>query len=221
MKLSERFEALKLRKRGYSLTEISRKLNVSKSTVSLWVRKTVLSDNAMIRLRKHVTNGQLKASENKKRDTKNLLKQYYDKAEKSLDNIVINKDLAKIICALIYWCEGGKYDNHVVRFVNSDPYLVATFLNLFRKSYKVDESKFRVCIHLHSYHSEVKQKKYWSNITKIPKRQFIKTYNKPNTGKCIRENYQGCVSIRYYDSNICRDLLATGRAFIVKYRGVG
>ena len=43
MKHEEKFKATGLRKDGYSLTEISKKLGVSKSSVSIWVRDLVLS----------------------------------------------------------------------------------------------------------------------------------------------------------------------------------
>lgn len=221
MKLIERIEAQKLRKRGYSLNEISSKVCVSKSTLSVWLRDICLSNKALSRLRKHVTNGQLVAAENKKRKTQELLKSYYENAESIVRKVSLNTDTIKIICAIMYWCEGGKYDDTKIQFVNSDPNLIATFLHFFRHSYEIDEKKFSLCIHLHGYHSEITQKKFWAKVTHISKDQFMKSYIKPNGGRRLKKDYPGCLAVNYYDAKITRDLIATGRAFINKYRSVG
>lgn len=99
-----------------------------------------------------------------------------------------------------------------VDFTNSDSDLMRTFLKFFRTGFEVEESKFRVCVHIHEYHDAVTQLKYWSHITGIPHKQFIKSYMKPHTGKQVRENYQGCASVRYHDANMARQLHAIAKA---------
>jgi hypothetical protein len=101
--------------------------------------------------------------------------------------------------------------NKSVSFINSDPEMIKYFLDVFRKAFKVDEKKFRALIHLHEYHDIDKQTDFWSKITRIPKEQFTKPYRKENGGKRKRENYQGCVSIRYNDRKIAKELI-----FLVK-----
>jgi len=83
----------------------------------------------------------------------------------------------------------------------------------------VDETKFRALIHLHEYHDESKQKKFWSDITKISENKFQKSYLKINTGKRIKENYPGCISIKYYDAKIFKELKALYKSFY-KYIGM-
>jgi len=82
-----------------------------------------------------------------------------DKCRKIVDNVTDSEENRKLACALLYWCEGEKKGG-AVRFTNSDPVMIQTFLNLFRQSFKLDESKFRICLHLHSYHNQQKQKKF-------------------------------------------------------------
>ena len=94
--------------------------------------------------------------------------------------------------------------------------MIRLFLKLFRKSFVLDENKFRVCLHLHKYHFSKKQIEYWSNLTNISKKQFTKPYQKNNTGKRVRKNYQGCVSVRYHDVNILRQIQAIINTFIIK-----
>lgn len=120
----------------------------------------------------------------------------------------------------MYWCEGGKNEKFGIHFTNSDPYLVKTFLYFLRRGYKLKENKLKVCIHLHEYHDVKKQLAFWSQTTKIPKGQFVKPYIKPHTGKVVRENYQGCISIRYYSTDLARKILMLGKACIHVFGGM-
>lgn len=213
-------KAISLRKSGHSFKEISDTLGIAKSTASIWLKDIEVSKEGRKRLSGLVRTGVIKAADNKKRNTEKVLEKFRLDAIELLDGIDLNEDMAKISCGIMYWCEGGKYDHRVMQFTNSDPDLIATFLNLLRKSFDIDESKLRVCMHLHDYHSEKTQKEFWSKVTKISKNQFIKSYRKTNTGKRIRDNYQGCVMIKYYNADTIRELLAVGKAFLIKYRGV-
>ncbi|XOA42958.1 MAG: hypothetical protein ACKKMV_02445 [Candidatus Nealsonbacteria bacterium] len=206
-------KAFSLRSKGYSVKEISDKLNIAKSTSSLWVRYIKLNKKAKQRLRerrllkyyKGSLSWQKKRSEEKKR-YKSLALGVIRKVKKDLNHL-------KLYCALLYWCEGGKNYKDSIRFVNSDPLLINTFLSLFRRAFLVDEKKFRVLMHLHAYHDEQEQKDFWSNLTKIPKEQFNKTFHKPHTKKRIRENYPGCVTIYYHNCKIARELWAIYKIF--------
>jgi len=209
--------AIKLRRLGYSLNEIHDKLKVSKSVISGWVRDLSMSEKAKTRLLKKIKIGQFISAENKKRKTRQIIETYFEKAIKNLRRVRINDNLSKLICSLIYWCEGTKNLNSGISFANSDPQLVRTFLKLFRNSFNLDENKFRVCVHLHEYHNSKKQLKFWSDVTGINQGQFLKPFLKKNTGKIIRNDYNGCVSIRYHDTAIARQLLMTAKAFLTKY----
>jgi len=211
MKTVERFKALQLRREGQSLKEISNKLNVSKSTVSLWVRDVVLSKDAEKLLLSKIKLGQYVGAEKKKAQTRAKEENYYNEAVKELRR---GASEDKIVCAMIFWCEGTKNVKNGVTFTNSDPKLVKKFLSLLRKTFQLDERKFRPCIHLHGYHSPQKQLDFWSKITDIDKRQFIKPYLKPNTGKRLHENYEGCISIKYHDNDLARRLTAFSKAYL-------
>lgn len=220
MKLKEKNEAKNLRISGYSMKEISELVGVSKSTVSLWVRDIKLSEEAMTRLKSKVTNGQLKSAENKRKQAKLNLENHYKDSNSALQKIKFTQPILKVICSLLYWCEGGKADNRLVQFTNSDPAIIEVFMKLLRNNYEIDNNKFRACVHLHEYHDANKQIEFWSNITKIPKNQFIKPYLKPNTKKRIRDNYPGCLQIRYYHADLARQIIMSGKSFIDYYRSL-
>ncbi|MBI1839057.1 MAG: helix-turn-helix domain-containing protein [Candidatus Colwellbacteria bacterium] len=211
MKAVQKRKAVALRLKGFSLKEISRRLQISKGTISLWARNVFLDEVAKNKLLKKIKVGQFISAENKKAKTKALEEKYKNEARRE---IAENPNYEKVICAIMYWCEGTKNPKSGLTFTNSDPALVNKFLELLRKSFIVDESKFRPCIHLHSYHSPKKQLDFWSKITKIERRQFIKPYLKMNSGKRINVGYQGCISVRYHSNDMARRVMATAKAFL-------
>ena len=215
------FRARKLRGKGYSFNEISRELNIAKSTASVWLRDIRLSKTAIKRLKSRRLLGAEKT-----RNTKRLKREEVNNflAREALDflnSVKLNKDHIKLFCALLFECEGTKDTSGGICFVNSDPRLIKTFLFLLRSGFKIKEKKLRVVLHLHDYHSERDQIVFWSKLTDIPKSQFSKPYRKPHTGKRVKDEYQGCVSIRYYDSVLARRLAALSRAILDKYGRVG
>ena len=206
-------KALSLRSQGYSIKEIAEYLHIGKSTSSLWVRGVILNKQAKNRLDNRRLEGYYKNSLTWEKKRIKSEKQREVIASDIVKQISKDNNHLKIYCALLYWCEGGKTDRYGVRFINSDPALIKTFLNLFRKSFRVDERKFRVLLHLHDYHDGEKQKNFWTSVTNIPKKQFLKIFWKPHTSKRIRDNYQGCASIYYYDADIARRLCSLSKMF--------
>lgn len=212
-------KVISLRKHGYSIKEIAAKFGISKSTSSEWLRDVLLDNKALIRLKERRILGQYKSRLvfAQKREQQDKKRQKL--VEQILSKIELSQELCKLCCALLYWCEGNKGRDTLVRFTNSDPFLIKTFLSLLRKGFNIDESKFRALIHLHQYHNEQKQKVFWHGITEIPLSQFSRTYWKPNTGKRKHDNYPGCIAISYYDAKIAKELTAIYNTFV--QRGVG
>lgn len=200
-------EAKKLRERGRSFREISKILGISKSTASLWTRKIVLNPKARRRLAKLQDIGRKRSKQTKKRQGMKIEREITEKAKMVVRDVKLDDNHRKIICSLIYWCEGGKNERGRVNFTNSDPQLMKYFLKIFRKSFPLRENKFRALLHLHEYHEEKKQIRFWSKATRIPIKQFSKSFHKKNTGKNIRAGYPGCLSVRYYDSKIQKELI--------------
>jgi transposase len=199
-------KANSLRKEGYSINEISNQLKVNKSTIYYWVKKIYLNLIAQNRLQQRVIIGQKKALKRNKKKREILLKQLKQETINTISKIDINSNISRLICAIFFWTEGGKYTNVNVSFTNSDPIMIQTFLRLLRIAFNIKEQKFRVLVHIHEYHNEKEIIKYWSKITNIPLKQFNKCYLKSHTKKRIRKGYMGTVRIRYYDSKIALEL---------------
>lgn len=208
-------QAIELRRAGYSLREISNKLNIAKSTTSLWTHGVQLSARARNRIKGIVLMGRKLSISTKMQKRRDKEKEFEQNARVTITQTSTkNIHDKKLLLALLYGCEGAKSDRFSrVTFVNSDPKLIAKFIHLFRKTYQVDEKRWRGCLHLHDYHNVNKQKKIWSRITNIPINQFT-VYQKQNTKIRKREHYQGCLSLRYYNSTIAKELYYLYKEFI-------
>lgn len=207
-----------MRKQGNSYAQISKKLGVSQSTAYLWTKEVVLDRTAqeLIGIRKDM--GRQKGVLVQKRLGLKAYEALKLKISSELTPLAISPVFAKILCAFLYWGEGGKTDREV-RFTNSDPELVATFLELFRSAFSLNEAKFRVVVHLHAYHQQDQELDFWSKVANVPLSQFYKVYRKASTGKYKKENYHGCISIRYHDVMVWQEIQEVYKQFSQKIQG--
>ncbi len=99
---------------------------------------------------------------------------------------------------MLYWAEGTKVRG-TLQFANTDPRLILLFVSLLRLCYKLDESKFRIRLHLHYYHKAREVKNFWSKLLNISTTQFEKTYRKSRSKeKTFRRNFGGICFIKYH-----------------------
>lgn len=206
MKADLKFQAIDLRKQGFLFAEIARELNVAKSSVSLWTKDVELNERGykilLERKRKYQLVKIQKLAQLRKERSKQELVNIRLNAKSIIDKINLETDDKKLLCSLLFWCEGSKDVTSGIRFTNSDPLLVKKFMNLFRDSFELDESRFRALIHLHDYHDVQKQLIFWSEVTNIPISQFHNSYQKSHSGNNVHPNYQGCINIRYNDNSL-------------------
>jgi hypothetical protein len=204
------------RKKGLTISELSKKFEIPFGTVFSWVKDLELSNSAKasLELKRNVgRNKGLKIVEARRNTYKQLIQL---KVNEEISKFKSSKISNKLLCSFLFWGEGAKALNSL-KFINSDPEMIKTFLGLFRDSFELDETKFRVVLHLHEYHDEVTSKDFWSNVTKIPLNQFNKIYLKPNSGINTKAGYKGCISIRYYDSKIAQELFYLYNTFSRRY----
>jgi len=189
-------KARKLRKQNFSYREIGKILNVPDTAVGRWCFKIKAGKGHFLR--------EIKRNQKIRREiTKKERAFIKAKANK------INQGEAKLLAALLYWCEGSKYPTASrVDFVNSDERMMKTFIFLLRKGFNLNEKKFRVHLQIHDTHNFEKIKQLWSKLLGIPEKQFLKpTITKP-TGKRHRDNYNGTCTLRYHDYRISLRLIA-------------
>ena len=75
----------------------------------------------------------------------------------------------------LYAGEGSK-TQHSLCFANSDPRMIYVYVSWLRRFFEIDESKLRIKLYLHDGLDLDAAVEYWSELTRIPLRQFTKPY---------------------------------------------
>lgn len=219
-KFVEYRHAVSLRKRGYTLSEISSTLGVSKGSASLWCRDVTLPHAARQRIARKTAQATMAGRRALHEKRVSVDQKISNQVRRMLQQISYGKNIYALLCSMVFVCEGNASLQGGVRFTNSNPNLVQLYLTLLRRSFTIDEKKLRVCLHIHCYHDKARQLKFWSKVTGIPLRQFLKPFQKVNSGKRARTGYQGCVSIRYYDNRVGRKLQKLYSIFLTHRLGI-
>jgi predicted transcriptional regulator len=180
MKNIEQKKARELRKGGVAMGDIAKQLNVSKSSVSYWVRDIVLSKKIQNALN---ANGHSVGAIEKRRVSRLArTKSEHDAvfAAAMLEARHLFKNPLWCVGVSLYWGEGGK-TQATARIANSDPIVIKTMMRFFREVCKIPEEKFRVHIHTFAHCDHIEAERYWSEITTLPLSQFYKTYKKQSS----------------------------------------
>lgn len=184
-------KARDLRKKGLSYKEIIQKVPVCKSTISLWCRDIELTDKQLARIGS-LYDRQCKGARANQLKRQKEIKQIKKEAKKEINTLGYHS--FKIAGAMLYWAEGSKSNG--VAVTNSDPELIRFMMKWFRKICKISNERFKAHLHLHTGLNEEKAKKHWSKITKIPLKQFGKSYfKKEGTGHRKNKLYNGTLRI--------------------------
>lgn len=201
LKSKEKKEAIKLRKRGYSYSEILKQIPVAKSTLSLWLRSVGLAEEQKQRLTEKKLAAALRGAQARKNQRLVITKEIKDKARLEIGKLS-NRELWLIGIAL-YWAEGHKEKAHssLIKLGNSDPNLINIFLEWLQKICKINKEDIRFRIYLHETSKDRLGEviRHWARITKFPKKVFQKISwkkHKINTHrKNVGDNYYGLLDI--------------------------
>ena len=209
-KLKEKYKAIVLRKKGYSYSEILKEINVSKDTISRWCRDVKLTKPQLLRLYKKKYSGGLRGciigAKKKQKEREKLTSKLIEEGRKEVGRI--SKRDKFITGIAMYFAEGSKGDDSV-SFSNSDPRAIKFMVDWFREICKVPEEKFRCSLYIHDNLDEVKAKKYWSNLIKIPLSQFRKSYivkNNPWRLRKVKHKY-GVFRLTISNVNLHRKIM--------------
>ncbi len=200
-------DARVLRRRGYSLRQLSDKFGISKSTASLWTNDVELSQVGIDRVNANKKLHRAMAHRVLHERKLNRLAKADVAAGKLFAEVNISKSLGLAILAALYQCEGSK-DDLSIRFTNSDPAIIKLFLKTLRSSFEIDEKQLHARVHIHDYHDEAEISEFWSTVSGIPLSQFYKPFRKKSEHKFKKEGYKGCIHISYYDSHLARTLMS-------------
>jgi hypothetical protein len=157
------------------MKKIARRLGVSVSSVSLWVRDIELTAEQRAALRNKVSGGwsaNAVAGRNRR-----LASQEYGRA------LVRDADPMFVAGIMLFWAEGAKARNEAA-IVNSDPELVRFFVSFLRRFYGVPDERFRVACNLFADHvaRQREVENFWLDTLGLPRsclrKSMINVYSK-------------------------------------------
>lgn len=212
MKFKEKVKAIQMRKYGRSYREIIKETNVSKSTISLWLKDIELTPRQKEKLLQGREISRYAGAKAQQRRRIERTEEIMNNAREELPNLSGNELFLPGL--MLYWAEGAK-SNETIKFSNPDPLMIKLMMRWFREICDVPEKKFRIALHIHEILSRKNAEKYWSEVTNIPLSQFQKTFVKP-TSLGQRKNilYNGTCVICVYDKNLFRRMQGWKAGFL-------
>ena len=194
-KNTEYMRVVALRRRGLSVRDITKKVPVSKSTVSTWCKDVTLSKKQKQNLFEQwrAFTGQrlgVKANREKREREIAIVR---SAAEREIN--ILSLSSFKIAGIMLYWAEGAKTQSVAVS--NSDPKIIIFMVRWFNKIFGILPEHLKSQLHIHHGNNDHKIKRYWSQLTGIPLRNFGKSFIKPRgTGHRTNVLQNGIIKIR-------------------------
>jgi transcriptional regulator with XRE-family HTH domain len=170
-------QATRLRERGFTLAEIAKVCDVSKSTISKWLAGNAASADVTIQNKRRA--GQENAKRlrlvNKARGTERSAR--YQEIERSAGTEYKHYKLDPLFIAglMLYIGYGDMTDERVIRFSGTDIAAQQIFTRFLIEYMGIERSQLRVQLVLYPAHVESVCMKQWSKALKLPYQQFHRT----------------------------------------------
>lgn len=191
-----RQKSIALRKRGLSYGEILKELEntVSKSTLSVWLKGILLKPEHRDRLYTKQIQILSRGAQSQKERRKREINEIIEKAGKEI-RTPLSEETFRLFGAAIYWGEGSKTQDFEI--TNSDPTLIAFTVKWFNRVFGITPQNMKAHLNLYPQQNETDIKRFWSEITKIPIKNFGKSFIKPpNKGYKKNNLYYGTIKVR-------------------------
>lgn len=185
--------AVALRRKGYSIRDIAERLNVSRSSASVWCRNVLLSASQTAQLVRNSENGRIKgsflgAATNQRRKLERIA--FLRKKGTEDIGVFTSRDMLMVGLGL-YWGEGYKAYKGGASLINSDPRIIAFMYQWFREVLQLGPQLFRPQIFINSIHRPRAKKilRFWAHLLKLPESQFRRIVFLKVKNKKVYENY--------------------------------
>ncbi len=183
MKFDKKIEARKLRYEGMAIGQIAKNLGCAKSSVSLWVRDIILTQEQIKKIMhdKYASAGQLAGS---KKNKEIFLKKRLAYQQEGRDKAK-QKDPLHIVGCMLYWAEGAKSRNSCT-FSNSDKDMMILFKKFLKESLSVKDIDIKLIIHCYDdLYTKEQIENFWLENLNLEKSNLRKTQlnKKPSSRK--------------------------------------
>ncbi len=196
-----RARARELREQGLAYHEIAAELDVSKSSVSLWVRDLPRPERLSYEECARRQAAAVSAYWAVERPRREAARQAVRADAQQRIGPLTDRDVLAA-GAIAYWCEGTKSKPHRrssrVIFINSDPRLIRFYLGFLRLAgVRQDQLTFQLSIHETA--DVARAQEFWRLVTRADSAQFRKPSLKKHNPKTVRLNtgeaYHGCLRV--------------------------
>jgi len=204
-KVREHEEAKRLRASGRTLQQIADELQVSKSSVSLWVRDVPFIPSK----RRWGPHRRPNPASTRKRD------EIAECDGLGRERIGLLSEEALLAAGVaLYAGEGAKTEGKVL-FANTDASMVAFFCAWLRRFFCVDEARMRVTVYLHEGLDIEAAEAHWSRVTGVPRSQFRAGYRaKADATIRTTKHVYGCCYVYYCCTRTHRRIMGLIRALL-------
>lgn len=207
VKTKERLEARRLRADGWSIKEIEQHLDVSRSSVSLWVRDVELGQEQRERLIERVRLGPLVAGERTAARAREVRRAYQEEGRR----LVHEADASYAAGCMLYWAEGSKARN-VVKLTNSDPELLVYFAQFLRLHFSITNDRLRVYCNLFADHVERQREveNFWLDRLGLTRESLrastVNTYSKYSRKLRANKLPHGTTALVLHDTRVAQTI---------------
>ena len=203
MDTTRKDNAIALRRKGKTYSEIRNEINVSKSTLSMWLKSVGLATAQKQIISKKRKAAQLRGASARRANRLHEIDTLLEQGKKDISSLT-SRELWLIGTAL-YWAEGSKQGkknlSSGVIFANSDLRMHQVFLSWLR-FLKVpdDEVYFELFVHTNRKGEIPEFRKWWAQSLKVSPSRVEKVYLKlgnPKTKRAaVDDLYRGLLRIR-------------------------
>jgi len=191
-----------------SMKEIERRLAVSRSSVSLWVRDIELTpeQHAGLVRRNPAYTGQLKGS-NANKERARLRRRSYQLSGRRR---VRQPDALYVAGCMLFWAEETSAAG-AVRFSNSDPEAIRLFAR-FRECFCVTDDRIRVYCHLFADHVSKQQEieQFWLDVVGVPRtalrKSMVNNYSRLSRRKRVNRLPYGTCKLVVHSTEIVQTI---------------
>jgi len=196
-KEQEKLKAIELRKKGFSYNEILEKIDVSKSTLSVWLKNIGIAKKQAQRLTLKRKLAQKKAQEACRNYRINREKEIIELSKNDVKNI--SQRELWLIGITLYWAEGAKQkENNVsqrVSLTNTDPNMILLFDRWLKTVCKIEKKDIYYCLYIHKTANIKKAKLFWEKLLNVTiEFVYIKKHN-PESSRKYFKDYNGLLRI--------------------------
>lgn len=186
-------QAILLREKGLSYSEIKKDIGISKSTLSSWLRDVPLREEHRHRLYtkqiKFLSFGTQSQRERRMREVERIIEQAASEIQTP-----IAIDTYRLMGACLYWAEGSKGGRFEI--TNSDPHFILFMIKWLQKVFNIHPNYLKAWLNIYPQQNELEIKKFWSDLTGITLENFGKSYVKPLSSGYKKNNlYYGTIRV--------------------------